>query len=556
MPVLVVAVGQCGNQLADELFTQLSVIQGINSSSSSESSKRDATFSAAIGPEYGSAFFTRDSKARLVLVDAEPKVVYGVLKRHPQLIRPENVVCGQSGRGNNWGLGYHGVNDPNSKRTETKSVGTKRAFQNLQKSQRIQDDGLLANTLRAIHAETRRTSDGEEEFEAVVLLHSLSGGTGSGLASHLAERIRLYFVGPEGDELFEEKQRRIDGIDGMLVEKRRAKYLLSICLAPMALGELATQGINAALTLQVLMKTCDAVLLLRNDDAISGADGSAVPLYPKCMTFKEVNELMVAALLPVFHYGLPFRGKSSPVTSTLHPSSADISPVEALIRQCAPGEGHSGPKTGANRLLTLVPTPQRTYGRFHQSANRIRFYALYEGKLFMPGCEPELPHDSLLSHTAAGNGEESGGGGKKGRSGRRSTWQSGGTRARHPAPFTFGTLDPEEPSTDRPDAQKKLEEVVFDRVNIKVPKAIRDYYATLCRSPTSSFFQVVEGIAVLNQARELCASLLFPLLRSAALKVKVGAYVGVYSDAGVSCEMITKAYRSVAEAMIDAEEIP
>lgn len=53
-----------------------------------------------------------------------------------------------------------------------------------------------------------------------------------------------------------------------MVEKRRARYLISIAVAPQTSGEVATQGFNVALTLNVLMRTVDAVLLLRNDDVL------------------------------------------------------------------------------------------------------------------------------------------------------------------------------------------------------------------------------------------------------------------------------------------------
>lgn len=59
------------------------------------------------------------------------------------------------------------------------------AFHNLGKDQRIMDSSVLQRALRAIHLETRRTDDAPW-FEAIVLIHSLAGGTGSGLASHLA----------------------------------------------------------------------------------------------------------------------------------------------------------------------------------------------------------------------------------------------------------------------------------------------------------------------------------------------------------------------------------
>eukprot|EP00796_Vickermania_ingenoplastis_P012927 gene12927-8784_t len=509
MAIVVVQVGQCGNQLGDELFSQLALAHGLGITPPAGTPPRQP---AAPKPHNGaSPFFTSSGFARCVLVDAEPKVVHGVLKRHPHFIRTENVIFGQSGRGNNWGLGYYGVNDPRSKRHEGKSAGETRAFRNLHKGQRVADDGLFSNALRAIHNETRRTGD-LDDFEAIVLLHSLSGGTGSGLASRLAERIRLYFVEPpdgepEVDEVHEEKMRRIDGLDGMLTDKRRARYFISIPLAPMAVGELATQGINATLTLHVLLQKVDAILLLRNDDVLSpgassstsaGAGGAA--LLPKCTTFKEANELLAGLLLPVLRYG------QSPGC------------IETLLHQCA---------------LAALPT---------------------RGTDFLPGCEPEFPSAVILTAAAlaARRGED---GGDTGGS-RRSPSTA---RAADPMSFDYEEEVDEESSHSasrrRPGEEEEQENASYHASRVAVPPALREYFASLRRSPAAAFFSAVEGVAVLNQARELNKSLLFPLLFSAAVKVKVGAYLNTYQDVGVTSARIEKAYRAVAEAQLNVEEV-
>lgn len=53
MAVVVVQVGQCGNQLGDELFSQLAII----------------TNTSDHAPRMASPFFTKDGKARCVLID-------------------------------------------------------------------------------------------------------------------------------------------------------------------------------------------------------------------------------------------------------------------------------------------------------------------------------------------------------------------------------------------------------------------------------------------------------------------------------------------------------
>lgn len=847
---MVVQVGQCGNQIGDELFHQLSMIHCAESVGSSPTSRAAgvgdrAVLGVSMGPgspphgntaahakRVNSTFFTRDGFARCVLIDSEPKVVQGVHSRHRSIIRPENVVHGQSGRGNNWGLGYFGVNDPryikkrhepmpemNSKSTsrghysdvrredagsggQQNRVGkrggvnnegrnsysgtlhlqhgghengshragrrngrglgrrgeeegedygeqgfqrnplpadSRQAFKNLHKSQRIQDDGLFARALQAIYNETRRTADierdeengleVEEGFESIILLHSLSGGTGSGLASRLAERIRLYFVqppkgAPDVDEVLEDRMRQLDGLDGCLwMEKRRAKYLISIALAPMSVGEVATQSINAALTLQLLLRYTDAVLLLRNDDLLSedeavgvgrGGDGDGGPrstirtLIPACITFKEMNEVFVALLLPLFHYGHPCcaftserggGGRTRTGRGGRRPSLCSAG-VEAIVNQVAPPGCR---QTGQNILLTLLPTPQRVYGRFRGHVHRCRFYGLYGGKEFLPGCRPEPPDASVLlsrhasdrHHWLAGGngareaddwnrnelgvskGDDAGawmmtlrdesentsphspstrgnnnnnnsgaqgehnkvGGGTRGRVlVRRPLWQSVEPRPAAGRDNRTGWRDPNDTSeaddndnvtardndlsdsntnanssngvgreiheggggdlvettaavkgkgscvvssslpslpssggvsqkrpsrlpppasraSDKAEAGKWYRTLVYDCVSVQVPPALRQYYSSARRSPIASFLEKVEGVALLNQARELSGSLLFPLLRSVAFKVKVGAYMSIYEEVGITPARIEQAYQMVAEALLNAEEL-
>ncbi|KPI88803.1 putative zeta tubulin [Leptomonas seymouri] len=391
MAIVVVLVGQCGNQFGDELFTQLALCTGITSSPTSASNAAKGSTPSA-SPTF-SPFFTRDGMARCVLVDTEPKVVLGVHQRHANFMRPENVIHGQSGRGNNWGLGYHGVKTAHSKRNE-ENAAVQRAFRNIARDQREDDDNVLGKALQAIYRETRRTSDAEDGsggFEALLIIHSLVGGTGSGLASRLTERLRLYFTEPppgqQVDEVYESTMMRIDGFDGGLYgAARRARHLVNIAVAPQVVGEVATQGLNASLTLQVLQKHSDAVLLLRNDDAMAPGEEkgssacSGTSILSQCVTFKEANEVLVALLLPILRYGV------------------EPGCITRLLIQCIPPAYVK--TTGGNRILTLLPTPQRSYATLRQCAHRALFCGIDGGRVFMPGYKPTVPIDELLSKTA------------------------------------------------------------------------------------------------------------------------------------------------------------
>ncbi|KAG5506416.1 hypothetical protein JKF63_05919 [Porcisia hertigi] len=605
MAIVVVLVGQCGNQLGDELFTQLALCTSSNASCPTATPSRSA---ASPSP-----FFARDGKARCILVDTEPKVALGVQKRHPDIIRAENVIYGQSGRGNNWGLGYYGVRTEQSKRTE-RNAAVQRAFKNLGRDQREKDDGVLSKALQAIHHETRRTSDVEDEsgcFEAILVLHSLVGGTGSGLTSKLTARLRLYFTEPppgeQVDEAYEARMRRNDGFDGGVYgAPRRARHLVNITVAPQALGEVATQGLNAALTLQMLQRHADAVLLLRNDDAMAPGEpkGSSVcagaSLLARCVTFKEANEILVALLLPVLCYGR----KPGCITR--------------LVIQCIPPSYRR--TTGGNKVLTLLPTPQRSYATMSQCIHRAMFFVVNGGRTFMPGYVPTVPIDELLSRTAlrlSGGGssnsvrpssDESSLGNPRGfedirGSQHRNSDQSrrslnhrrekgfcGGLSAGAAAAAAsslgpqrrqrvalpsasalpsqrcarmrggnrrLGSSDDDE-GEDAGGGGREIEELdrrVYLECPTKIPSALYQHYLELSRAPVTKVFEELDGVLVLNQAVELNRRVLFPLLRSAALKVSSGAFMSSYEDVGVKAESVQQAYREVAEVLATSEQL-
>ncbi|CCW67208.1 unnamed protein product [Phytomonas sp. Hart1] len=570
MAIVVVQVGQCGNQLGDELFMQLYT-----------SSKGSSSFP--------SPFFAQDGKARCVLVDSEPKVVQGVAARHSKFIRTENVVGGQSGRGNNWGLGYYGVQDPHNATHSNNPSSTNEArspshqsFIAFRKDQRAADGEFLRKSLRAIHLESWRTSDCET-FEAIVLVHSLAGGTGSGFASLLAEKIRYYFIQPpeedweNWDEVKEEQARRKDGLDGMLVEKRRAKYLLSIAVAPQSEGELATQSINATLSLHILHRCADAILLLRNGDVMPTPGGAlAVPksayagLVPPCTTFKEANEVFVALLLPVFGYGRGFGSLDALIPQAI--------PCYTSTRAGPSWRASSAPvRLPTNNILSLVPTPQGCYGTWRGCAWRGRFYAIQSGKAMLPGCQPTVPWQTILAPSAWGSArlpretpdrgrverhrqeERKGGAGQLRQ--RRLIDSKDPLQRCFPSPRSHregGEIDLGSPQEGEPASSSEDSDAAsctFAEVSVHLPAELQRHYVSLKRSPVERLARSLEGVMVLNQTRELNATVLFPLLSSAALKVKMGAFLHMYEEAGVSAQRIEKAYQELAGFLSESEDL-
>ncbi|XP_041046601.1 tubulin delta chain-like [Carcharodon carcharias] len=126
--------------------------------------------------------------------------------------RESNVLIGLRGRGNNWAFGYHRL------RTED-------------------EDSLLHRTMDSFRKEVEQ----RDSYSAVILLHSLSGGTGYGLGARLCESIRKDF--PMG-------------------------YILSVTVAPHQAGESPLQHFNSLLCLSWFQRYADGVLLFHNDDML------------------------------------------------------------------------------------------------------------------------------------------------------------------------------------------------------------------------------------------------------------------------------------------------
>jgi tubulin gamma len=116
---------------------------------------------------------------RAILLDLEPRVINNILQSpYASLYNPENIYLSKEGggAGNNWASGY--------------SSGEK-----------VHDEVLDM---------IDREADGSDSLEGFMLLHSIAGGTGSGLGSYVLENlndrypkklIQTYSVFPNNDEV-------------------------------------------------------------------------------------------------------------------------------------------------------------------------------------------------------------------------------------------------------------------------------------------------------------------------------------------------------------------
>ncbi|KAH3787469.1 tubulin delta chain-like [Dreissena polymorpha] len=218
MSTVFVQIGQCGNQVGQALWKKIIKDEEVKNSYS---------------------FVDNEQRLRAVAVDSEPKVVRKITKGLPYL--EQCVVSGKRGRGTNWALGYHGV-------------------------QKLGDDHLLEITLEAVRKQVEKC----DTFTGIVLLHSLSGGTGSGFGSRVAETLR---------------------------EEYPLAHLMSCAMAPHASGESPLQHFNSLLTLATLQRCTDCVVLTQNDDVLQRVQKQA---KNESVSFANLNEAIASHLTGIF----------------------------------------------------------------------------------------------------------------------------------------------------------------------------------------------------------------------------------------------------------------
>lgn len=189
---VVVQVGQAGNQIGDELWRMLGAER-------KRQRRSNDLFSDA--PD-GS--FT----ANCVMVDAESRGLGGL--REQSWISHENIVThsANSGCGNNYACGYA-----------------------------AQSDSLISTALENV----RKLVESLDAYDGTVVMHSLSGGTGSGVGGRLIEELREMFP---------------------------MHFITSCPVAPFSHGEASLQHYNSVMSMASLQRHADAVMMIQNQDVL------------------------------------------------------------------------------------------------------------------------------------------------------------------------------------------------------------------------------------------------------------------------------------------------
>jgi len=204
--IITLQVGQCGNQIGMEFWKLLCAEHGINQRGMLEEY-------AATGDDRKDVFFYQADDEhyipRALLVDLEPRVINSIQSsEYGDLFNPENIFISKEGggAGNNWGKGYGNA-------------------------EKVQEE---------IFDMIDREADGSDSLEGFVLIHSIAGGTGSGMGSYLLENIN---------------------------EKYAKKLIQTYSVFPMISADssdVVVQPYNSMLTLKRLTLNADCVVVLDN----------------------------------------------------------------------------------------------------------------------------------------------------------------------------------------------------------------------------------------------------------------------------------------------------
>ncbi|KAK7207764.1 tubulin gamma chain [Myxozyma melibiosi] len=233
--IITLQAGQCGNQIGAKFWEQLCLEHGL----SPDGTLRDDLPTNA--SDRKDVFFYQSDDTRYIpralLIDLEPRVISGILNSpYARMYNPENIYSGGdgSGAGNIWASGYHA-------------------------GEQLTDE--LMDMLD-------READGSDSLEGFMLMHSIAGGTGSGLGSFLLERLSDRYP-------------------------KKVMQTYSVFPATSQVSEVVVQPYNSLLALKRLTQHADAVTVLDNA-ALSRL--AADSLRVQSPTFDQTNQLVATVM--------------------------------------------------------------------------------------------------------------------------------------------------------------------------------------------------------------------------------------------------------------------
>ena len=231
--IITVQAGQCGNQVGSQFWQQLCLEHGINA----DGNLADYANDNAAGDRKDVFFYQADDTRyvpRAVLVDLEPRVLE-TIQNGPfgGIYNSENIYTSADGggAGNIWANGY------------------------------AQGERNAEEILDIID----REAEGSDSLEGFSMLHSIAGGTGSGLGSFLLERLN---------------------------DRYPKKLIQTYSVFPTAhkgTSDVVVQPYNSILALKRLTQNADSVVVLDNAALTRIA---ADRLHVPNPTFRQTNQLV------------------------------------------------------------------------------------------------------------------------------------------------------------------------------------------------------------------------------------------------------------------------
>jgi len=237
--MIMLQLGQCGNQIGFEFWKKLCKEHGISPQGVLEEhateglDRKDVFFYQADDEHY---------IPRSVLMDLEPRVINNIMNsEYKKLYNPENIYLAKDGggAGNNWASGYS-------------------------QGQQLYED---------IFDIIDREADGSDSLEGFVLTHSIAGGTGSGMGSYILERLAERFP------------KKLVQTYSVFPNQENSSDLSSA----VGVSDVVVQPYNSLLTLKRLTQSADCVVVLDN----TALNRIAVDrLRIDTPSFSQINELV------------------------------------------------------------------------------------------------------------------------------------------------------------------------------------------------------------------------------------------------------------------------
>ncbi|KAG8746520.1 gamma-tubulin [Ceratobasidium sp. 414] len=230
--IVSVQLGQCGNQIGSVFWQRLCAEHGISKDGILEEWATEG------GDRKDVFFYQADDEhyiPRAILVDLEPRVINAIQTgQYRDLYNPENIFLSKEGggAGNNWANGY---------------ASGERCYEDVMEM-------------------IDREAEGSDSLEGFMVMHSIAGGTGSGMGSFLLERLN---------------------------DKFPKKLLQTYSVFPNHVdGDVVVQPYNSVLTLKRLVNNADSVVVLDNSalQRLSSEGGGAG------QNFDQTNQLVATVI--------------------------------------------------------------------------------------------------------------------------------------------------------------------------------------------------------------------------------------------------------------------